>query len=102
METIQNKKVKKILFFTPYAGRTGSEMFLWYMFKHFNRNVLNVALVSECKGELLPFMPSDVPTFVTLKYPTQVQRIKGLLYRKMGHNLYESQLKKIHNKYKPD
>ena len=91
-----------VLFFTPYAGRTGSEMFLWYMFGHINKNVAKINLLSECNGELLSQMPAEVETFVSLKYPNSIIRIKQIVARFLGFNLYESHILKIHKKTKPD
>lgn len=93
---------KRILFFTPYAGRTGSEMFLWYMLHAINKNVITSCLVSECDGALLPLMPTHVSTHVTLKYPNKWQRIKTILARTLGINSYNKHLLYLHNKFKPD
>jgi glycosyltransferase involved in cell wall biosynthesis len=91
-----------ILFFTPYAGRTGSEMFLWYMFEHVNKNILNASIISECNGELLNQMPAEIETFVSLKYPNAFTRIKQIVTRFVGLNLYDAHILKIHKKIKPD
>lgn len=95
------KKIK-ILFFTPYAGRTGSEMFLWYMFGHVNKNIAEISLISECNGELLCQMPEEVKTFVSLKYPNTFTRIKQIVARYLGINLYDAHILSIHKKVKPD
>ena len=96
-----NKQLN-VLFFTPYAGRTGSEMFLWYMFAHINKDVLKASLISEGNGELLSQMPVEVKTFVSLKYPNTITRIKQIIARFMGLNLYDAHILKIHKKIKPD
>jgi glycosyltransferase involved in cell wall biosynthesis len=99
----KNNKQKKILFFTPFAGRTGSEMFLWYMFKNLPASSnLKIALVSECDGELLKVMPPNIETFVTLKYSNKLQRILFFIQRLVGINPYEKQIIKIHKQVKPD
>src|ERR1035437_1136643 len=95
-------KPVNLLFFTPYAGRTGSEMFLWYMFGRINKNVAEISLISECNGELLNQMPKEVKTFVSLKYPNTTTRMKQILARFFGVHLYEAQILKIHKKIKPD
>ena len=87
-----------VLFFTPYAGRTGSEMFLWYMFGRVNKDVLKASLISECNGELLNQMPAEIETFVSLKYPNAFTRIKQIVARFIGFNLYDAHILKIHKK----
>ncbi|WEK36536.1 MAG: glycosyltransferase family 4 protein [Candidatus Pseudobacter hemicellulosilyticus] len=94
--------MKSLLFFTPYAGRTGSEMFLWYMFSRFDRTLIKANLISECQGELLHQMPEDIGTFVTLKYPGRMARIAHSFSRAMGVNKYEDHLMKLHRSVKPD
>ncbi len=93
---------KRILFFTPYAGRTGSEMFLWYMLSAVNKAIITPCLVSECNGALLPLMPTYIPTYVTLKYPNKWQRAKAILARTLGINSYNNNLLTLHNKFKPN
>ena len=92
----------KFLFFTPYAGRTGSEMFLWYMLGHVNKEFIEANLISECNGELLSQMPVDVKTFVSLKYANRFTRIKQIAARFLGVNLYDEQILNITKRLKPD
>ncbi len=99
---MMSDKPIKVLFFTPYAGRTGSEMFLWYMLNARNKNNISANLISECDGELLSSMPKDVTTYVSLKYPSTSKRIKQIVARYSGYNLYESHILSIHKKFKPD
>jgi glycosyltransferase involved in cell wall biosynthesis len=98
------KRIKplNILFFTPYAGRTGSEMFLWYMFAHVNEDILKASLISECNGELLNQMPPAIKTFISLKYPNAFTRIKQIAARFIGFDLYDTHILKINKKIKPD
>jgi L-malate glycosyltransferase len=97
-----NNTPKRILFFTPYAGRSGSEMFLWYMFSAINTKLLNASLVSECNGSLLNEMPNYVSTHVTLKYPNKYQRILNILARTVGIDLYNRNIIKTHTNFKPN
>jgi len=99
---MKSDKLLNLLFFTPYAGRTGSEMFLWYMFEHINKNVAKISLISECNGELLNQMPGNVKTYISLKYPNILKRIKQIVFRFIGINLYEAHILKISKKIKPD
>lgn len=93
---------KSFLFFTPYASRTGSEMFLKYMLEHYNRLLFKAALVSEVNGDLLPALPPDIKTFITLKYPDRFTRVRQMVMRKFNLDLYEEHVKKINNICSPD
>lgn len=97
-----NNTPKRILFFTPYAGRSGSEMFLWYMFNAVNTQLLHASLVSEGDGGLLAVMPNYISTHVTLKHPNKWQRILNILARTVGIDLYNNDIIKIHNNFKPN
>jgi glycosyltransferase involved in cell wall biosynthesis len=55
---------KKILFFTPYATRTGSEMMLLYVIKNIDRTRFDIGIASFANGELLKEFPEDVPVFI--------------------------------------
>jgi L-malate glycosyltransferase len=56
-------KKPKILFFTPLAGRTGSEMMIGYILNHFDRSQFQASIVSFSDGELLKELPSDINTY---------------------------------------
>jgi L-malate glycosyltransferase len=92
----------KILFFTPYSGRTGSEMFLWYMFKNMDFKKYDVMLISDTNAELLSVMPREVSCVVTKKYPRKLDRIKAFVYRTFGMNYYDRHILRIHKNFKPD
>lgn len=102
MISLEKASKIKLLFFTPYAGRTGSEMFLWYMFHSINKGAIEANLVSECNGELLAQMPKEIKTYVSLKYPNRATRLKQMAAGKFGVNLYEKHIIDIHKKIKPD
>lgn len=57
-------KKTRILFFTPFASRTGSEVMLLYILRHFDRQKFEAGLVSFEHGELINELPSDVPYFI--------------------------------------
>jgi len=60
---MKNQK-KRILFFTPFATRTGSEMMLLYILKNIDRSRFDVGIVSFANGELLKEFPADIPVFI--------------------------------------
>ncbi len=69
------KKRIKILFFTPYASRTGSEMMLLYMLRHLDREKYEAGLVSFADGELLKEVPADIPVFIGPGQYTLTQKL---------------------------
>jgi len=66
---------KRILFFTPYATRTGSEMMLLYILKKIDRSRFDVGIVSFADGELLKEFPADIPVFTAPKTFNIAQKI---------------------------
>lgn len=87
---------RSILFFTPYGGRTGSEMFLWYMFSHVDPKLFKATLVSDSNGELLTEMPKWVDVHRSLKYPDKWQRLKKRFLSFLGKDLYQEHIIKLH------
>lgn len=59
-----NTTKRRILFFTPYATRTGSEMLIYYILKYLDRSKFEAGLVCFANGELLKDLPSDVAVYV--------------------------------------
>ena len=70
-----NNVKKKILFFTPYATRTGSEMMLLYIVNKIDRSRFDIGIVSFANGELLKEFPSDIPVFIAPKTFNMVEKI---------------------------
>jgi glycosyltransferase involved in cell wall biosynthesis len=70
-----NNIKKKILFFTPYATRTGSEMMLLYILKKIDRTRFDIGIVSFANGELLKEFPEDIPVFIAPKTFNLPQKI---------------------------
>ncbi|MBP6386655.1 MAG: glycosyltransferase [Pseudarcicella sp.] len=89
---------KKLLFFTPLAGRTGSEMMLLYFFRYFDRQKFQVFLVSFQHGELLKELPSDVQYFVIEKKYSLSEKI---LF-KLGTDAKQLAISKIQKKVNAD
>ncbi|GHB70476.1 glycosyltransferase [Persicitalea jodogahamensis] len=92
-----NKRTK-ILFFTPYASRTGSEMMLLYMLRHLDRNKYEAGLVSFANGELLKEVPSDIPVFIGPGQYTLAQKVSF----HMGFHPMERFLDKLSREFKAD
>lgn len=92
------KKRTKILFFTPYATRTGSEMMLLYILRNLDRNQYEAGLVSFAQGELLEEIPSDVPVYIGPGHYNLAQKISFHL----GFHPMERFLKAVSEKFRAD
>lgn len=89
---------KRILFFTPFATRTGSEMMLLYILRHLDRTKYEAGLVSFADGELLKEIPADVPVFIGPGKYTLAQKVSFHL----GFHPMERFLDKISRQFKAD
>lgn len=94
--------MKKILFFTPFGGRSGSEMMLWYVLENFDRELFKAQLFCNTNGELLSSMPKDVESFCGQNsYLNRVSvKIKNQFFRQQM--LHEKQIIAIHKRFRPD
>jgi glycosyltransferase involved in cell wall biosynthesis len=92
------KKRIKILFFTPYATRTGSEMMLLYILKNLNREHFEAGLVSFAPGELLSEVPADIPVFIG---PGKYTLLEKVSYH-LGFHPMERFLNKVSREFKAD
>lgn len=92
------KKRVRILFFTPYATRTGSEMMLLYILRHLDRDKYEAGLVSFADGELLKEVPADVPVFIGPGRYTLAQKLSFHL----GFHPMERFLNKVSRQFKAD
>jgi len=92
------KSKQRILFFTPYATRTGSEMMLLYIIRQIDRSRFDIGIVSFANGELLKDFPSDIPVFIAPKKYNFSQKIQFHL----GANPTLNYLRKIHKEFKAD
>lgn len=89
---------RRILFFTPYASRTGSEMMLLYILRHFDRTRYEAGLVCFARGELLNDIPSDIPVFIVPRNFNTSERIAFHL----GVNPILYRLRKLAKNFKAD
>ena len=74
-----SKPKQKILFFTPYATRTGSEMMLLYILQHIDRTRFDIGIVSFADGELLQEFPEDIPVFIAPRKFSILQKVSFYL-----------------------
>ncbi len=88
----------KILFFTPYATRTGSEMMLLYILKNLDRTRFDAGLVSFAQGELLTSIPADIPVFIGPGHYSMAQKVAFHL----GFHPMEHFLEKVNRRFNAD
>lgn len=95
--------MKKILFITPFFGRSGSEMLLFYILKNMDMNKYQPYLFSRNDGVLLEELPKEVKAFIGYKkHKNFLYRIFRLLLYAVNVNPIEHQLRAIHKSVKPD
>jgi len=93
-----NSNRRKILFFTPYATRTGSEMLIYYILKYLDRSKFEAGLVAFAKGELLNDLPADIPVFLA----PGTFSIKDKIAFHLGFHPTHRAIKKISKAFKAD
>lgn len=89
---------KKILFITPLASRTGSEMMLFNVIHRLDRSKYEIALASYKEGELLQELPSDVKVY---RVPGEFSLRDRISYH-LGRHPIAAALKKIQKEFKAD
>lgn len=93
----------KILFITPYFGRSGSEMQLFYILQHLDKKKITPFLFSRDNGVLIKDLPSNIPYSVGYKqHPNFLYRVLRLLLYAVNINPTEFQLRVLNWKIKPD
>lgn len=96
-----SKKIK-ILFFTPYAGYTGSEMMLWYLLSGLDKNTFEVKLFAGKKGELLNDFPSDIEVDHARAGSHLLFRLADKLLKKFNlKGLDERRILNVHRRFSP-
>ena len=94
--------MKKILFFTPHGGRTGSEILLWNIFQHLNMDKFQVAVYCDKIGTLKDSLPNHIP-YYTSPFNTSGFKITAYkLLTKLGYSVYEQNIINLHRKFKFD
>ncbi len=96
------KKIK-LLFFTPYAGYTGSEMMLWYLLSGLDRDKFEIKLYSGRNGELLQKFPAHISVQYSDAGKSIFKRAMDKLLKKLKlPGIEERQILKLHEQFKPD
>jgi L-malate glycosyltransferase len=95
--------MKKILFITPYFGRSGSEMQLYYILKNIDSTKFKPILFSRDNGVLLHLLPNEIKHYTGYKqHGNFLYRILRLLLYAVNINPLEFQLRLLNKKIKPD
>lgn len=94
---------KKILFITPFFGRTGSEMQLFYILENLNTEKIKPYLFTRNDGVLLKKIPKYISYFIGYKkHKNYLYRLFRLILYAVNINPIEFQLRRIQNKVKAD
>lgn len=94
---------KKILFITPFFGRTGSEMQLFYILENLNTEKFKPFLFARNDGVLLKSLPKHIKYFIGYKkHKNYLYRLFRLLLYAINVNPIEFQLRRIQRKINAD
>ncbi|HYE95762.1 MAG TPA: glycosyltransferase family 4 protein [Rubricoccaceae bacterium] len=92
----------RVLFFTPYGGRSGSETVLWHFLKGTDPAELQGALVCIEGGDLPARMPPHIPTYVAAP-PTTYGRVLSKARRfALGRDRLDPVTARAHAALQPD
>ena len=90
-----NSKIK-ILFFTPFAGYTGSEVMIFNMLRNMDPQKFEVAVFSMYKGELLDTLPVNIRSYYFKRTTGLLQRMRDKLLNVLrGNSPLERQIMRI-------
>src|SRR5665213_2162609 len=97
----QHKK-KKILFFTPYSGRTGSEIMLYSILQNLDTELFEIMLISLRKGEMANDKKNKF-TVHSLENTSLLHRTKSFIRKKVtGISTFEKNILKISDEFNTD
>lgn len=92
----------KILFFTPYGGRTGSEMLLWNIIQCLDSTQYGAALYADRNGSLRNYLPPTIGYHTSPYNGGFLSRVRSKMLTAVGVSAYERNLLQLHKTYKPD
>ncbi len=95
---MKETKKRRILFITPLASRTGSEMMLLNIILRLDRSRYEVAVASYAQGELLDELPDHVRVY---KVPGNFSMLDRINYH-LGRHPITTALKDIQKDFKAD
>jgi glycosyltransferase involved in cell wall biosynthesis len=95
--------MKRILFYSPFGSRTGSDMMLSYLIQYSNRELYYPIVFSVKKWELMNHLSREIPVYSSILERSRGKRGIEYLGRKLFKtSLYEEHILKIIKKHKPD
>ena len=95
-------KKKKILFFTPYSGRTGSEIMLYSILRNLDAELFEIKLISLRNGELVQDRKNNF-SIHTLDDSSMFHRTENFIRKKVtGITNLEKNIIRIHHDFNPD
>ncbi len=101
-KTRMTKKLK-ILFFTPFASFSGSEMLLWYLLRNLDKTKYEIIVYSNYNGELLNMFPNHIRIERSRLNSSKVWHwANKILMRFNLTSIEERQIMQLHNKIQPD
>ncbi len=92
----------RILFFTPFGGRTGSEMMLWNLLQRIDPVQFQAALYSEKVGSLKAALPAHIPFYTSPFNEGPARKLWSKLTTAAGQSAWEARIMAIHRQFKPD
>ncbi|HUM46936.1 MAG TPA: glycosyltransferase [Chitinophagales bacterium] len=95
--------MKRILFYSPFGNRTGSDMMLSYIIKNLDRNKFYPIVFSEKRWPLMNELREVVPIYSSNMQLSRLNRLLDLTGRRFfGTSLYENQIYQIIKRHQPD
>ncbi|MBO0933959.1 glycosyltransferase family 4 protein [Fibrella aquatilis] len=94
--------MKRILFFTPFGGRTGSEMLLWNIIKQLDNTHYEAIMYADQVGSMKNDLPRSIPFHTSPYNEGLLNRTVSKVMSAAGIMAYERRILAVHNKYKPD
>lgn len=95
--------MKRILFYSPFGSRTGSDMMLSYIIKNIDMKKFQPVVFSEKKWALMENENSKISVYFSLLESSRWNRLRNLIGKLlMNRSVYENQWIKIIKKHQPD
>src|SRR5690606_34624508 len=102
-DTTNSSYPKRILFFFPFFGYSGSEIMLLDFVKSLDRNFFEPYIYLFMKGALLKECPENIPYYLPYREQKGIKNwIKRKTISKKNNNYFIHQLKDIQNNIKAD
>lgn len=94
--------MKRILFFTPFGGRSGSEMLLWNIIKQLDPARYEAVMYADQVGAMKTDLPAHVPFHTSPYNEGFLSRTVSKVASAAGFLAYERRILALHARYKPD